>query len=99
EERPDASVVVEDSLAAMGRFVSVISESAPRVVFHRFRWLWDLGFWAFTGPGVSRRVTQRGLVRIGGPGLLRLVDDVRPDVVVSVFPPWPEGAACLRPQR
>jgi UDP-N-acetylglucosamine:LPS N-acetylglucosamine transferase len=95
-EQPDAIVVIEDSLAAMGKFVSTVSESAPRVVFHRFRWLWDLGFWAFTGPAPVRAVVQRILVRFGGPGLLRVVERVRPDVIVSVYPQATEVLARLR---
>jgi processive 1,2-diacylglycerol beta-glucosyltransferase len=95
-ERPDATVVIEDSLAAMGRFVSMISETAPRVVFHRFQWLWDLGFWVFTGPAPARALVQRGLARLGAPGLLRLIDEVRPDVIVSVYPQATEVLARLR---
>ena len=53
-ERPDATVVVEDSLAPMGRVVSAIGEGAPRIIFYRLRWVWDLGFWAFTGPAPTR---------------------------------------------
>jgi UDP-N-acetylglucosamine:LPS N-acetylglucosamine transferase len=96
EESPDSTVVVEDSLAAMGRVVSMLSESAPRVIFYRLRWLWDLGFWAFTGTAPARAVSQRMLVRLGAPGLLRLVDRVRPDVIVSVYPQATEVLARLR---
>jgi UDP-N-acetylglucosamine:LPS N-acetylglucosamine transferase len=95
-ERPETEVVIEDSLAAMGRFVTLVSETAPQIVFHRFHWLWDLGFWVFTGPAPARAFVQRGLVRIAGPGILRLVDEVRPDVVVSVYPQATEVMARLR---
>jgi processive 1,2-diacylglycerol beta-glucosyltransferase len=94
EERPDAVVAIEDSLVAMGKAIAAVSESAPRVVFYRLRWLWDLGFWAFTGP--IRAVTQRVLTRVGGSGLLRLVDKTKPDVIVSVYPQATEVLARLR---
>jgi processive 1,2-diacylglycerol beta-glucosyltransferase len=94
EERPDAVVSIEDSLAAMGKTITAFSESAPRVVFYRLRWLWDLGFWAFTGP--IRTLTQRALTAVGGSGLLRLVDRDRPDVIVSVYPQATEVLARLR---
>jgi processive 1,2-diacylglycerol beta-glucosyltransferase len=97
-ERPDSVVVIEDSLDAMGGLVTLISETAPQVVFHRFRWLWDLGFWAFTGPAPARSLVQRGLVRLGAPGVLRLVEDVKPDVIVSVYPQATEVASRLRRQ-
>lgn len=96
QERPDVDVLVEDSLPAMGRIVSTISESAPRVVFHRFRWLWDLGFWAFAGTAPARAVSQRVLGRLGAPGMLRLVERTRPDVIVSVYPQATEVLARLR---
>ena len=95
-ERPDATVVVEDSLAPMGRVVSAVGEGAPRVIFYRLRWLWDLGFWAFTGPGPTRAFVQWLLTRFGAPGLLSLIERERPDVVVSVFPPATEVLARLR---
>ena len=56
----------------MGRSSPRSSEAAPRVVFYRFRWLWDFGFWAFTGPAPARALAQRLLTRFGAPGLLRL---------------------------
>jgi UDP-N-acetylglucosamine:LPS N-acetylglucosamine transferase len=94
-ERRDANVLVEDCLPAMGRVVTVLSESAPRVVFYRLRWLWDFAFWLFTAP-VARGATQRLLTRLGGRGLLRLVDAAQADVVVSVYPQATEVLARLR---
>ncbi len=38
----------------MGRTVAFMSEGAARVVFYRFEWLWDLGFWLFAGPAPTR---------------------------------------------
>jgi UDP-N-acetylglucosamine:LPS N-acetylglucosamine transferase len=95
-ERPDATVVVEDSLAPMGRVVSAIGEGAPRIIFYRLRWVWDLGFWAFTGPAPTRACVQWLLTRFGAPGLLSLIERERPDVVVSVYPPATEVLARLR---
>ena len=50
EEHPDVELVTEDCLVAMGRTVAAVSEGAARVVFYRFEWLWDVGFWLFAGP-------------------------------------------------
>jgi processive 1,2-diacylglycerol beta-glucosyltransferase len=96
EERPDVEVVVEDGLAVMGRTVAAVSESAPRVVFFRFDWLWDLGFSVFARFGPTRQLTQRMLTRLGGPGLLRLIQGHRPDVVVSTYPHSTEVLGRLR---
>ena len=85
-EEPGVEVVMEDCLVAMGRAVTFVSEDAPRVGFYRFQWLWDLGFWLFAENRSTRELSQGLLTRMGGPGLMRLVDRIDPDVVVSVYP-------------
>ena len=96
EEKQDVEVVIEDCLPAMGRAVTLVSESAPRVVFYRLRWLWDLGFWFFTRPALTRELSQRAITRAGGPGLMRLIERHDPDVVVSVYPNVTEVLGRLR---
>ena len=76
--------------------MTLVSESAPRVVFYRLRWLWDLGFWFFTRPALTRELSQRAITRLGGPGLLRLVERHDPDVIVSVYPNVTEVLGRLR---
>jgi UDP-N-acetylglucosamine:LPS N-acetylglucosamine transferase len=85
-ERPDAEVFTEDCMPAMGKTVSAISESGAKVVFFRFMWLWDVGFWVFAGFAMTRRLTQFMLVRFGARGLLRMIASHQPDIVVSVYP-------------
>src|SRR5437868_8643330 len=70
----------------MGRAVAAVSEGAARVVFYRFEWLWDVGFWLFAGTAPTRELTQRLITRFGSPGLLRLIESHDPDVIVSVYP-------------
>jgi processive 1,2-diacylglycerol beta-glucosyltransferase len=96
EEEPVVDVVIADGLAAMGRAVVAVSESAPRVVFHRFDRLWDLGFWAFARFPPTRRLTQAILMRFGADGILRLIRAQRPDVVVSTYPHTTEVLGRLR---
>ena len=95
-EQPDLEIVTEDSLPAMGRAVSVVSEEAPRVVFFRFHWIWDLGFWLFARFAPTRRLTQRLLTRFAAPGLLQLIEMHDPDVIVSVWPNVTEVLGRLR---
>jgi processive 1,2-diacylglycerol beta-glucosyltransferase len=95
-ERPDVVVVTEDCLPAMGRTVTAVSESGARVVFFRFLWLWDVGFWVFAGFAMTRRVTQLALTRFGSRGLLQLIDKHKPDIVVSVYPHATEVLGRLR---
>ena len=89
-------IVTEDGLAAMGRVVSTIGESAPGIVFYRLQWLWDLGFWFFAGFGPTRRSTQALLERVGGGRLVRLIEHTKPDAIVSVYPATTEVLARLR---
>ncbi len=95
-ERPDVEVVTENCLASMGRTVSAFSEGAARVVFYRFLWAWDVGFWVFAGFALTRRMTQFALTRFGSRGLLRLIASHDPDIVVSVYPNATEVLGRLR---
>ena len=95
-ERPDAEIVTEDSLASMGRLVRFVSADAGKVVFFRFQWLWDLGFWFFAGNRATRRLTQAALTRAAGNGLLALIERIDPDAVVSTYPNTTEVLGRLR---
>ncbi len=95
-EAPGVEVVVEDGLRAMGRGFVLVNERAPGVVFFRFRWLWDAAFWLFVGLAPTRRLTQTVVRKLGSRGVLRLVQEVRPDVVVSVYPMTTEVLGGLR---
>lgn len=95
-ERPDVDVIVEDGLAVMGRAVRTVSERAPRLVFFRGEWVWDVGYAAFGRFGPTRRLSQATLARLGGAGLLDLIAEARPDVVVSLFPQTTEVLGRLR---
>jgi processive 1,2-diacylglycerol beta-glucosyltransferase len=95
-ERPDVDVVIQDGLAPMGRLVTAISADAGRIVFFRLQWLWDLGFWLFVRFGPTRRATQRLLTLVGGRGILRLIAEVNPDVIVCTYPNTTEVLGRLR---
>jgi UDP-N-acetylglucosamine:LPS N-acetylglucosamine transferase len=95
-ERPDVDVVIEDCLPAMGSLVTAFSAGAPSVVFYRFQWLWDLGFWFFARCGPTRTFTQLMLTRLSRPGIVRLIGTVDPSVIVSVYPNVTEVLGRLR---
>lgn len=95
-ERPTVDVIIEDCLPALGRVVSALSAGAPRIVFYRFRWLWDLGFWFFARCPPTRTLTQRLMTRLGAPGLLLRIRELKPDVIVSVYPNVTEVLGRLR---
>jgi UDP-N-acetylglucosamine:LPS N-acetylglucosamine transferase len=95
-EDANVDVVVEDGLRAMGRGFVFVNERAPGVVFFRFRWLWDAAFWLFVGLAPTRRATQAFVRKLGSRGVLRLVREVSPDIVVSVYPMTTEVLGGLR---
>jgi len=95
-EQPDVEVLTEDGLAPMGRLVTAVSADAGKVVFFRFQWLWDLGFWFFAGFAPTRRLTQALLNRIGSGGLLRMIEAADADVIVCTYPNTTEVLGRLR---
>jgi processive 1,2-diacylglycerol beta-glucosyltransferase len=95
-EYPGIEVITEDGLAWMGGLVKAICGDAPRIVFYRFQWVWDVTFWVVARFAPTRLATQNLLARVGSPGLLRLVRRTRPDVIVSTFPESTEVLAWLR---
>ncbi len=96
DESPTTEVIVEDGLEPMGRLVQAISADAGRIVFFRFQWVWDLGFWFFAQAPPTRRLSQALLTRLGEKGLMELVENVRPDVIVSTYPNTTEVLGRLR---
>ncbi|MFN2629092.1 MAG: glycosyltransferase [Gaiellaceae bacterium] len=99
DERPGVEIELADCLPAMGRIVAAVAEGAPRLMFFRFEWLWDLSFLLAAGLPPTRRAAQCLLERFAGAGLLELVRSARPDVVVSTYPAANEVLARLRRKR
>jgi processive 1,2-diacylglycerol beta-glucosyltransferase len=95
-EYPSAEVVTEDALAAIGGIVKFMSEDAAGVVFYRFQVIWDIGFWLFAECAPTRRVAQVLLTRNSARGLLRLIAEVDPDVIVCTYPNITEALGRLR---
>jgi processive 1,2-diacylglycerol beta-glucosyltransferase len=95
-ESPETEVVVADGLRAMGRQFILVNETAPGVVFYRFRWIWDAAFWFFVTSVPSRRFMQWYVWRTGSRGLMRLIAQTNPDVIVSVYPVTTEVLGHLR---
>jgi processive 1,2-diacylglycerol beta-glucosyltransferase len=95
-ESPQTDVVIADGLRVMGRQFVLINEEAPGVVFYRFRFLWDAAFWIFVTCVPTRRFMQWYVWKMGARGLLRLIAETNPDVIVSVYPVTTEVLGHLR---
>lgn len=96
EEAPNTDVVTADGLRAMGTPFVLVNERGAGVVFFRFEWIWDAAFAFSCGFGPTRRFTKWLVRRLGSRGLERLVQQVQPDVIVSVYPLTTEVLGGLR---
>ena len=95
-ESPDTDVVVVDGLRAMGRQFVLVNETGPSVVFYRFQWLWDVAFWICVTCRPTRWFMKHYVWLTGSRGLLRVIAENRPDVIVSVYPVTTEVLGYLR---
>jgi processive 1,2-diacylglycerol beta-glucosyltransferase len=95
-ERPDAQVVIEDGLAAMGWILKVILEDNSRWVFRPWmNWMFDLQYRALTWRG-TRWLASAFAYMMGSRGMLRLIRRHDPDIVVSTYPGTTEILGMLR---
>jgi UDP-N-acetylglucosamine:LPS N-acetylglucosamine transferase len=95
-EDASAEVLVEDGLAPMGRLLTLVNESGPRLIYYRARLLFDVEYALFSRFWPTRRAGQLLLGPVGGPGLMRFIGERKPDVVVSTYPVTTEVLGWLR---
>ncbi len=98
-EAPEAEVVVEDGLAAMGRLLQMVADDGIRAVTDRRQWLFDVSYGMFARVPPVRLASRELLARVAAPRLLDLVEAVEPDVVVSVYPVTTEVLGWMRRRR
>jgi UDP-N-acetylglucosamine:LPS N-acetylglucosamine transferase len=88
--------VVSDGLAAMGRILKVILEDNSRWVFRPWmNWMFDLQYRALTWRGTGWLASAFAYA-FGSRGLLRLIRENDPDIVVSTYPGTTEIIGLLR---
>jgi UDP-N-acetylglucosamine:LPS N-acetylglucosamine transferase len=96
EEAPAASVRIDDGLAAMGQIVERVIIGGSAFDSRVGNLLFDIEHWLITKVGPLRSAFARVGTRVGGPGLLRLIEREDPVVVVSTYPGTTEVLARLR---
>ena len=84
--RPDAHVVIVDSMAVAGPLVRALVRDRAEFVLQRLPWLFDLQFCLVARWAVSRWFAERLATLLGRRGLLRAVRDGAPDIVVCTYP-------------
>jgi processive 1,2-diacylglycerol beta-glucosyltransferase len=85
-EAPGAEIRIEDGLEHMGRILTGVLKENSRAAMTAPPWLFDLQHWLAIRFKPTSALSQFLSVALGGRGLLRLVREYRPDVVVSTYP-------------
>ncbi len=86
EERPDIEATVADGLAALGPFLRRLIRDGSWFQFRRLPWVFGIVYALLMGFPPVRRGAHGFLYRVGGRGLMRLIESRSPDVVVSTYP-------------
>ena len=93
---PGVDAPVVDGLAAMGRMSALIADDGSDFMFEKANWLFDLLYVLFARFGPTRSFVQWVTHLVGSRGLVRLVAEWQPDVVVSTYPGVTEVLGHLR---
>jgi processive 1,2-diacylglycerol beta-glucosyltransferase len=81
-----AGAVVMDGLRAMGRLAQALGRDGAETIVRRAPLVFDAEYWLVQTFAPTRKLATRLLVTVGGPPLLRPIERLRPDVVVSTYP-------------
>lgn len=86
EEWPGAHVDIVDGLEEMGAILSAVLKDNSRAVFHAPSWMFDFQHWLAIRFAPTSWLSRTLSLLLGGRGLLRLIREKRPDIVVSTYP-------------
>lgn len=79
-------MVIADGLAALGPLLQRMIRDGSWFQFRRVPWVFGVVYALLMGFGPVRRGAHAFLYRVGGAGLLDLIESHAPDVVVSTYP-------------
>ncbi len=96
DREPDAHVVMEDGLRAMGPFLERLAMAGSAFDSRLGNVAFDVNYALITHVAPLRSFSGRSMEIIGGRGLLRLVAAERPDAIVSTYPGVTEVLGRLR---
>jgi UDP-glucose 4-epimerase len=99
EQVPGAKVEVANGLEAMGRIISAVVRGGSRFTFRWTPWMFDLQYWLITKFAPTRWLAHHLNYWLGARGLLRLIAEQEPDVIVSTYPGVTAVLGMLRENR
>ena len=99
EEVPEAEVEIANGLEAMGKISAAVLRNGSKVTFRWMPWLFDIQYWLITKFAPTRWLFHHLGYLLGARGLLRLIDEHDPDVVISTYPGVTAVLGMLRENR
>jgi UDP-glucose 4-epimerase len=98
-EVPGASVEVVNGMEAMGRAYAAIVRGGSRFTFRHAQWLFDIQYWLIAKFAPTRWLAQCFSYWSSARGLLRLIAEKDPDVIISTYPGFTAVLGMLRENR
>ena len=99
EEVPGAKVEVANGLEAMGRIVSAVVRGGSRFTFRWTPWVFDVQYWLIAKFAPTRWLAHHLNYWLGARGLMRLIAERVPDVIISTYPGVTAVLGMLRENR
>lgn len=99
EEIPGAEVEIVNSFEATGRIVAAIVRGGSRVTFRWMPWVFDIQYWLITKFAPTRWLAHHLGYVLSAGGLMKLIAERDPDVVVSTYPGATAVLGMLRENR
>lgn len=98
-EAPDATIEIANGLEAMGRLHAAVIRGGSAIVFRWAHWMFDFQYWLVAKFGPTRWLAHHLMYMFGARGLLRLIAEHEPDVIVSTYPGVTAVLGMLRENR
>jgi UDP-glucose 4-epimerase len=98
-EVPSAKVEIANGLEAMGKLVSAVVREGSRFTFRWMPWLFDIQYWLLTKFAPTRWLAHHLGYLLGARGLMHLIAEQDPDVVISTYPGVTAVLGMLRQNR
>src|SRR5262249_6208344 len=99
EEVPNTKVEIANGLDAMGFLYSAVVRGGSRVSFRWMPWLFDIQYWLITKFAPTRWLAHHLWYWLGARGLMALIAEHEPDVVISTYPGVTAVLGMLRENR
>lgn len=98
-EAPEAQVEIANGLEAMGRLHALVIRGGSAIVFRWAHWLFDFQYWLIAKFAPTRWLAHHLMYMFGARGLLQLIAEHEPDVIVSTYPGVTAVLGMLRENR